>query len=108
MAKVALYCRVDHGSMAYGHFAIEQQKKQLEQFARINGLCVAGFYFDSGCPAKDLERPGLQKLLKDYKKGKFQAVIVTKPDRLYRGNIPPAPKWPFEIISLNAQQARSN
>ena len=43
MAKVAIYCRVDHGSVAYGQFAIEQQKRQLERYAKNNGVTV---YFD--------------------------------------------------------------
>lgn len=34
MTKVAIYCRVDHGSASYGQFAIEQQKRQLEQFEK--------------------------------------------------------------------------
>ena len=46
MAKVAIYCRVDHGSVAYGQFAIEQQKRQLEQYAKNNGMRITGCYTD--------------------------------------------------------------
>ena len=35
MTKVAIYCRVDHGSIAYGQFAIERQKSSLNSMQRI-------------------------------------------------------------------------
>ena len=101
MTKVAIYCRVDHGSVAYGQFAIEQQKKQLMRYAKINGLRVSGFYSDCGYSGNDFDRPGFQRLQRAWKAGKFDAVIVTKKDRLFRGNRLDAAVLPFQIISLS-------
>lgn len=101
MTKVAIYCRVDHGSVAYGQFAIERQKKQLERYARINGLRITGFYSDCGYSGNDFDRPGLQKLQRVWKAGKFEAVIVIKKDRLHRGKHTDPAVLPFKIISLS-------
>ena len=104
MAKVAIYCRVDHGSVAYGQFAIEQQKRQLEQYAKNNGMCITGCYTDCGYSGSDLGRPGLAKLQKAWKAGRFDAVIVVKKDRLYRGILRDVPEWPFRVISLTERE----
>ena len=104
MTKVAIYCRVDHGSVAYGQFAIEQQKKQLEQYAKNNGMRIAGYYTGCGYSGSDLGRPGLAKLQKAWKAGRFDAVVVVKKDRLYRGLLQNAPEWPFIVISLTERE----
>lgn len=104
MAKVAIYCRVDHGSVAYGQFAIEQQKRQLERYAKNNGMRITGFYTDCGYSGSDLGRPGLAELQKAWKAGRFDAVIVVKKDRLYRGILQNAPEWPFKVISLTERE----
>lgn len=104
MTKVAIYCRVDHGSVAYGQFAIEQQKKQLEQYAKNNGMRIAGCYTDCGYSGSDLRRPGIAKLQKAWNAGRFDAVVVVKKDRLYRGILQNAPEWPFEVISLTERE----
>ena len=101
MTKVAIYCRVDHGSVAYGQFAIERQKKQLMRYAKINGLRVSGFYSDCGYTGNDFGRPGLQRLQRAWRAGKFDAVIVIKKDRLFRGNHQDSTVLPFRIISLS-------
>ena len=104
MTKVAIYCRVDHGSVAYGQFAIEQQKKQLEQYAKNNGMHVVGCYTDCGYSGSDLGRPGLAKLQKAWRAGRFDAVVVVNKDRLYRGIIPNTTEWPFKVIALTERE----
>ena len=104
MTKVAIYCRVDHGSVAYGQFAIEQQKKQLERYAKNTDMRIAGCYTDCGYRGSDLDRPGLVKLQKAWKAGRFDAVIVVKKDRLYSGILQNAPEWPFMVISLTERE----
>ena len=101
MTKVAIYCRVDHGSVAYGQFAIERQKKQLERYAKINGLWISGFYSDCGYSGKGFDRPGFQKLQRAWRAGGFEAVIVIKKDRLYRGKHTDSAVLPFKVISLS-------
>lgn len=100
MTKVAIYCRVDHGSVAYGQFAVERQKKQLELYAKNNGMRIVCCFTDCGYSGTDLSRPGLAKLQKAWKAGRFDAVIVVKKDRLYHGHILGKPQWPFKVYSL--------
>lgn len=104
MTKVAIYCRVDHGSIAYGQFAIERQKKQLERYAKNTGMRIAGCYTDCGYRGSDLDRPGLVKLQKAWKAGRFDAVVVVKKDRLYSGILQNAPEWQFKVISLTERE----
>ena len=107
MTKVAIYCRVDHGSVAYGQFAIERQKKQLEQYAKNNGMRVTGCYTDCGYSGSDLGRPGLAKLQKAWKASRFDAVVVVKKDRLYSGLVQNRPQWPFVVYSLTDRKSDS-
>ena len=100
ITKVAIYCRVNHGSAAYGQFAIERQKKQLVLYARNNNMRIVGCFSDCGYSGSDLERPGLAKLQKEWKAGRFDAVIVVKKDRLYHGYTSNRPQWPFKVYSL--------
>lgn len=41
---------------------------------------------------------------KAWRAGRFDAVVVVKKDRLYRGIIHNAPKWPFKVISLTERE----
>lgn len=100
--KVTIYCRVDRGGDSEEHQNIlEMQKERLERHAASHGLQIAGCYQDTGYPGHDLSRPGLNQMTADYKAGKFDAVLIVKHTRLFRGSIWNEPKWPFPVISLN-------
>ena len=106
MTKVAIYCRVNHGSAAYGQFAIERQRKQLMLFAKNNDMRIVGCFSDCGYSGSDLERPGLLNMQKAWKAGRFDAVITVKRDCLYSGNLSNRPQWPFKIYYLTEQKGR--
>ena len=106
MTKVAIYCRVDHGSSEYGQVAIDCQRKQLERYAKLNGLTVTNCYADCGFTGNDLERPALKKLLRDHAQGMFSTVLVVDIDRLYRGSILDFPDWSFKIKPVNRQTVK--
>ena len=96
---VAVYCRVDRGACPeVRRDALEMQRKKLEQYAQLKGLCIVKYYEDNGFSGCDPERPGLLQMIKDYEAGVFTRVLVVNEDRLYRGN---RQNWPFPIISLN-------
>lgn len=107
MTKVAIYCRVNHCSASYGQFAIERQKKQLVLYARNNNMRIVGCFSDCGYSGSDLERPGLVKMLKAWKAGRFDAVIAVKKDCLYSGNTSNRPQWPFRVYYLTEQKNKS-
>lgn len=65
---------------------------------------IADCYSDCAYNGADLERPGLSKLQKAWRAGQFEAVVVVKQDRLYRGTLQNAPEWPFKVISLTERE----
>ena len=100
--KVAIYCRVDRGGTSEAQRDIlEIQKERLERYAGSHELQIAGCYQDVGYPGHDLSRPGLNQMTADYKAGKFDAVLIAKHTRLFRGSAWNEPQWPFPVISLN-------
>lgn len=86
--------------------AVQQQKLELERFAKENNMAVVGHYYDIGFSGRDLNRPGLKNIMADGKKKMFQSVLVTKHDNLYRGSWLNAPQWPFNVIAKN-QRSRT-
>lgn len=80
MNKVALYARV---STDDGGQDPETQLYRLRSIAEGRDLSVFREYVDRAS-GKNLRRPALQELLKDAKKGKFEAVMIVKIDRLSR------------------------
>ena len=63
----------------------EHQTKDINVECKKLGYDLVKFYSDEGISGKDIKnRPGIQKLMKDAKAGKFDVVIFTKLDRLGR------------------------
>lgn len=82
--KVALYIRVSTDMQAEDGFSIEGQRQRLTNFAISQDWTIFDEYIDDGYSAKDLERPDMQRLLRDMENGKFEVVLVYKLDRLTR------------------------
>ncbi|MGE4274561.1 MAG: recombinase family protein [Candidatus Methanomethylophilaceae archaeon] len=80
MNKVALYARV---STDDGGQDPETQLYRLRSIAEGRDLSVFREYIDRAS-GKNLRRPALQELLKDGRKGRFDAVMIVKIDRLSR------------------------
>lgn len=80
---------------------LSKQRSKLETFAREHELKITGCYEDAGYAGHDLTRPGLNRMLADWKEEKFDTVLVVKRTRLFRGSVWEEPKWPFPILSAN-------
>lgn len=78
MKRVALYCRV---STVEQH--IENQLIQLRDLSAKRGYQIVGEYIDRISGVKS-RRPGLDALMKDARKGKFDLAFVSGFDRLAR------------------------
>ena len=82
--RVALYVRV-----STDHQSIENQVRELQQVAKRRGWHVVETYRDagiSGAKGRD-QRPGLDSLLKDASRRKFDVVMAWAIDRLGRSLI---------------------
>jgi DNA invertase Pin-like site-specific DNA recombinase len=79
--RAAIYLRVSTGEQTTNN-----QRRELEAAAEVRGWHVAAFYEDagiSGAKGRD-KRPGLDALLKDATRRKFDVVMAWSVDRLGR------------------------
>jgi len=76
--KVGIYCRVSTDEQN-----IEQQKQFLIEYCRKQNFSYLS-YIDEAISGKVSERPAWNKLLRDAAKGKVEAILVSKYDRITR------------------------
>jgi DNA invertase Pin-like site-specific DNA recombinase len=82
--KVAIYLRVSTGEQDIG-----LQRRELTEIAQRRGWTITSEYVDhgvSGAKGRD-QRPGLDQLLKDAARGKFDLVAAWSVDRVGRSTV---------------------
>ncbi|MEW5320703.1 recombinase family protein [Geobacillus thermoleovorans] len=77
----AIYARVSTEESAQKGYSIAHQIDEAKKKAGTDQVLI---YTDEGYSGEFLERPGLEKLRDDVRKGLIEAVIVYDPDRLAR------------------------
>lgn len=77
--KVAVYLRVSTSDQS-----TDIQRKDILAFVQARGWSVHEIYEDHGKTGTNTKRPALQKMLRDAKERKVDAVVVWKLDRLFR------------------------
>lgn len=82
--RVAIYPRVSTIDQANEGYSIGEQTERLKKYCEAMGWTVYKVYTDPGYSGGDMNRPGLQELIKDVKAGKIDKVVVYKLDRLSR------------------------
>lgn len=80
----AIYIRVSTDYQAEEGYSIEAQKEQLAAYCVSKGIKNYDYYIDGGWSGSNIDRPEMQKLIKDVKDDKISHVIVYKLDRLSR------------------------
>lgn len=83
--EVALYVRVSTEEQVINGDSLRTQREELTKYALNNGFHIYGIYEDDGFSATNLNRPALQRLLKDVEQNKINRILITKLDRLSRG-----------------------
>lgn len=76
--KVACYIRVSTDNQT-----TQNQRRELEAYCNRQGWKITKFYDDT-CSGSKSDRPALKQMLADSVKGKIQAVVCWKIDRLAR------------------------
>lgn len=82
--KVAIYPRVSTQEQAKEGYSIGEQIERLTKYCEAMGWEVYKVYTDPGYSGADTNRPGLQSMLKDIRRGRVDKVVVYKLDRLSR------------------------
>jgi site-specific DNA recombinase len=82
--KALGYVRVSTDKQAERGCSLEAQAEKIKAMALLQNAELVDTIVEGGESAKSLNRPGMTKLLAAIDKGKIQAVIVAKLDRLTR------------------------
>ena len=80
MTRCAIYARV---STTAGQ-SVDMQLRDLRQLAEQRGLEIVAEYCDEGVSGSRDSRPQLDRMLSDAQRGKFQAILIWRLDRLGR------------------------
>ena len=79
--KIALYARVSTKNNGQNP---ETQLLALREYAKARGFQVFNEYVDVGISGSKEKRPALDRLMKDARRRKFDAVLVARFDRFAR------------------------
>ena len=82
--KVALYVRVSTQEQAKEGYSIGEQEERLRKYADAMNWDIYKIYVDPGYSGGNMNRPGLQSLIKDVEARLVDKVVVYKLDRLSR------------------------
>ena len=78
-----IYCRVSTDDQAKEGVSLEAQQRSCEAMALAHGYAVREVVID-GVSAKDLNRPGMQRILRAVEAGQTAGIIIYKLDRFTR------------------------
>src|SRR5260370_17916051 len=78
------YARVSTDKQADHGVSLEAQEAKIRAMAIVQGAAVIELIVDGGESAKDLKRPGMDRLLMLVDERKVDTVIIAKLDRLTR------------------------
>lgn len=81
------YVRVSTEDQAKEGVSLENQKSKIRTYAELKEIALVSIIEDAGISAKNLNRPGVQKVLKMARRKEVDAVIVYKLDRIFRSTI---------------------
>lgn len=82
--RAAIYVRVSTEEQAREGYSISAQIQRLEDFARSQDWVIFDHYIDDGYSAKNLNRPDMNRMIKDIREKKFDVVLVYRLDRMVR------------------------
>ena len=81
------YVRVSTEDQAREGISLENQRKKIELYAELNGLVLNEIVADEGISAKNLKRPGVQRVLEMAKKKEVDSIVIYKLDRMFRNTV---------------------
>ncbi len=82
--RVALYIRVSTERQVNEGDSLEEQENELKKYCDFRKFAINNIYVERGKSGGNTNRPEYQKLIKDIKQKKINAVVVKKLDRLSR------------------------
>ena len=87
MKKAVGYIRVSTEGQAEKGISLEAQRAKIEAYAALKDFTLVEIVEDAGISAKNLKRPGMQRLLDMIHRKEIDAVIIMKLDRMFRNTV---------------------
>jgi site-specific DNA recombinase len=81
------YVRVSTEEQAREGVSLENQESKIKAYCELNGFELLEMVADEGLSAKNLNRPGMKKILDMARNKEIEAIIVYKLDRAFRSTI---------------------
>jgi site-specific DNA recombinase len=81
------YVRVSTEDQAKEGVSLENQKSKIMAYCQLKDLELREVIEDAGISAKNLRRPGVQRVLRLARKKEIDAVVVYKLDRIFRSTV---------------------
>ena len=82
--RVGIYVRVSTEMQSTEGYSIDGQSSQIKEYCDFHHFEVKDIYADRGISGKSMNRPELQRMLKDAKEGNIDCVMIYKTNRLAR------------------------
>ena len=107
--RAALYLRIRNNlhTPAQNDFELAKQQSELTSYCARKGIEIFGVFKDVGYGGYDLDRPGLQAMLRSASKKQFDVVLAVGFDRLFHNQLlllqcaMKLEKKAIEILQLN-------
>src|SRR4030043_766794 len=81
------YIRVSTEDQAREGVSLDNQKSKITAYCQLKDLNLIEVIEDAGISAKNLKRPGVQKVINMARKKQINAVVVYKLDRVFRSTV---------------------
>ena len=87
MIKAIGYIRVSTDEQAKEGVSLENQEQKIRDYCKLKDFEILEIVQDAGISAKNLRRPGAQKVLEMARNKMVDAVVVYKLDRMFRSTV---------------------
>ena len=87
MKIAAGYVRVSTEEQAREGISLDNQKAKIKAYCELNDFELSEMVSDEGLSAKNLNRPGINKILNMARNKEIDAIVVYKLDRAFRSTI---------------------
>ena len=84
MKKAVGYVRVSTEEQAREGISLENQGAKVKAYCELNDFELLEIFTDAGLSAKNLNRPGIKKILHMARNKEIEAIVVYKLDRAFR------------------------
>lgn len=81
------YIRVSTEDQVKEGVSLDNQREKIKTYCKLKDFTLVKIIEDAGISAKNLKRPGVQKVLELTRKKKVDAVVVYKLDRMFRSTV---------------------